>query len=129
MKRSHALLLALLLGVAVVAATFAVMTTTSLGMSAKAAAPATSSAQIAARNHKLDKTEAALRRALAKKPPALPKVPKRVAAEPQIVHVSTASPATQVATAPPAPTSTQPVSDDGSSNAYEPGDDRGGGND
>ena len=110
MKRSHAVLLALLLGVAVVAATFAVLTTTSLGMSAKAAAPAPSSAQIAARSHKLDKTEAALRHALKKKPPALPKLPKRASAQPHVVQVSSSSaPAQPVAAAPPAPTQPSPT--------------------
>ena len=122
MKRSHAVLLALLLGVAVVAATFAVMTTTSLGMSAKAAAPAGSSARIAARNHKLDKTEAALRRALGKKPPALPKLPKRVSAQPHVVQVSSSPAPTQpVASAPTA--STTPPS---ASHETEPSDDGGG---
>ncbi len=124
MKRSHAVLLALLLGAAVVAATFAVMTTTSLGMSAKAAAPAVSSTQIAARNHKLDKTEAALRHALKKKSPALPKLPKRVAAQPHVVQVSSSGPAQPVAAAPSAPTS-QPSS----SHETEPSDDGGGGDD
>jgi hypothetical protein len=126
MKRSHALLLALLLGVAVVAATFAVVTTTSLGMSARAAAPAMPDARIAARTAKLDKTEAALRRALRKKPPALPKLPKRVAPQSRVVHVvSSPPPAEPVSVATSAPTTSQSASDDGGSN-YEPGDDGGG---
>ena len=126
MKRAHALLLALLLGVAVVAATFAVITTTSLGMSAKAAAPTIASARFAARTAKLDKTEAALRRALRNKPPALPKLPKRAVAHPRVVHVvSSPLPAQPVAVAQSAPTSSQSGSDDSGSH-YEPGDDGGG---
>ena len=123
MKRSHALLLALLLGVAAVAATFAVLSTTSLGMSAKAA-PATSSARIAARNAKLDKAEAALRHALKKRPPALPALPKRVKAQPHVVQVAAPAPAAQqVATSAPAPVSSEPSSDDG---GHESGSDDGG---
>ena len=41
------------------------------------AAAAVSAEQLAARNAELDRTEAALRRALRKKPPALPKLPAR----------------------------------------------------
>jgi hypothetical protein len=93
MKRSHALVLALLLGAAAVAATFSVLTTTSLGIGAKAAVPA---AEIAARNAKLDKAEAAVRRALEKKPPALPKLPKRIDSQSHLMRVF-----------PPAPTATQ----------------------
>ena len=104
MKRLHVLVLALLLGAAAVAATFAVLTTASLGTGAKAA-PAVSSAEIAARNAKLDKAEAAMRRALKKKPPALPKLPKRVDSQPRLVRVT--PPAAPVA----APT-TQSGSDD-----------------
>jgi hypothetical protein len=128
MKRAHALLLALLLGAAVVAATFAAVTTTSLGTNAKASTPAVSSAQIAARNAKLDETEAALRHALKKKPPALPKLPQRVASKPHVVRVSTSRPAAQpVVAAPSAPTSTQSSSVSGGES--EPGDDGGGGDD
>ena len=76
MRRPHAFLIALLLGLTVVAAGYAVLRTTSLGMSAKQTA-AIPDEQIAARKAKLDKVEAALARALAKKPPALPKLPKR----------------------------------------------------
>jgi hypothetical protein len=108
MKRSHALLLALLLGVAAVAATFALLSTTSLGISAKAA-PATPTAQIAARNAKLDKAEAALRRALRKRPPALPELPKRINPHPPVVQVT--APPAHPAAGPSAATS-QPSSGD-----------------
>jgi hypothetical protein len=119
MKRTHALLLALLLGVAVVAATFAVVTTTSLGTSAQAA-PSGSSAKIAARNAALDKSEAALRHALKKKPPALPRIPMRQAAH--TVQVRSSVPAQPAAAAP----SAAPSSDDPPSYETEPGDSGGG---
>jgi hypothetical protein len=78
MKPSHAVLLSCLLAVAAVAATLAVLKTTSLGMKATPAAASVSAEQIAARNARLDRAEAALRRALRKKPPALPKLPARL---------------------------------------------------
>jgi len=127
MKRSHALLLALLLGVAAAAATFAVVTTTSLGVSAKAASPGVPSAQIAARSHKLDRTETALRRALKNKPPALPKLPKRVSAQPHVVHVFTSPPPAQPVAAASSSPASQPSSDDGGSHEIESAD--GGGTD
>ena len=54
MKSSHAVLLSCLLAVAAVAATLAVLKTTSLGMQAKPAAAAVSAEQLAARNAELD---------------------------------------------------------------------------
>jgi hypothetical protein len=120
MKRTHALLLALLLGVAVVAATFAVATTTSLGTSAQAA-PSASGAKIATRNAALDKAEAALRHALKKKPPALPKLPKHQAAH-TVQVVSSSAPTQPAAAAPSAASSSSPSSDDPPSHETEPQD-------
>jgi len=104
MRRSHALVLALLLGAAVIAAMFAVLTTTSLGMGASAA-PVVSSAKIAARNAKLDKSETVLRRALKKKPPELPKLPQRITPQPRVIGVT--APAAPVSGAQPAAAPTQ----------------------
>ena len=76
MKRLHVVLLAVLFGLAIIAATFAALETTSRGAQASVSGP--SSKEIAAREAKLDRAEAALRRALHKKPPGLPKLPKRI---------------------------------------------------
>jgi hypothetical protein len=122
MKSSHAVVLSLLLAVAAVAATLAVLKTTSLGMRAKPAAAAGSAEQVAARNAQLDRTEAALRRALRKKPPALPKLPVRQtpAAHPASVSSSPASSqgAVIVATPAPEPSSSE---DDGHESEHEEG--------
>lgn len=112
MKSSHAVLLSCLLAVAAVAATLAVLKTTSLGMQAKPAAAALSAEQVAARNAKLDRTEAALRRALRKKPPALPKLPARhspVAHPASLSSSPSSSQGAVIAAAPPAlePTSSE----------------------
>lgn len=106
MKHLHAFLLALLLAGAVVAATLAVLRTTSLGADAKkpSAVPDT---RIAARNAKLDKIEAGLRRSLKKKPPPLPKLPKRKAA--QVVHVVSSPPPVQPQPSAVAPATSQVV--------------------
>jgi hypothetical protein len=68
LKRIHALFIALALGIAAVAGTFAALETTSLG----AEAATVSEAEIAARDRKLDRAEAALRRAAKRRPPRLP---------------------------------------------------------
>jgi hypothetical protein len=101
MNRLHALLLALLLGASAVAATYAVLKTTALGTNAKATTVGISESRLAARNARLDKVEAALRHALRKKPPALPKRPKRIAPQSHVVHVASSTPPAQsVATTP-----------------------------
>lgn len=68
MKRTSALLVSLAIGVAAIFGVFAVSRTLSLGNHARSA----TSAQIAAKTRQLAKYEASLRKALAKKPPALP---------------------------------------------------------
>ena len=113
MKSSHAVLLSCLLAVAAVAGTLALLKTTSLGVQAKPAAAAVSAEQAAARNAQLDRTEAALRRALRKKPPALPKLPARQtpAAHPASVGPSSSSSQGAVIAAAPAPEPTSSESD------------------
>jgi hypothetical protein len=71
MKRIHGLFIALTLGVAAVAGTFAALETTSLG----AQAATLSDGQIAAREQKLDRAEKEIRRAAERRPPALPTLP------------------------------------------------------
>ncbi|MGH3059331.1 MAG: hypothetical protein ACRDPP_14010 [Gaiellaceae bacterium] len=75
MNRLHALVVAVLLGIAAVAGSYAALGTTALGVTATEAT--ISDAQIAAREAKLDKAARALRRAAKRKPPALPPLPAR----------------------------------------------------
>ena len=80
MKRMHALLIALALGIAVVAGTFAALRTTQLG--SKSVATNVSSAQIARQNQALTRAEAALRAELRRTPPAIHGLPATHAAPP-----------------------------------------------
>jgi hypothetical protein len=74
MKRVHTLFIALVLGGAAAAGLLAATRTVDLG---QAASPNPASAQaIAARAAKLDRLELSLEKALAKRPPKLPKVPR-----------------------------------------------------
>jgi len=75
MNRLHALVIAVLLGVAAVVGTYAAVGTTSLGVTASEAT--VSDAQIEARKAKLDRAARALQRAAKRKPPALPGLPAR----------------------------------------------------
>lgn len=75
MKRIHALIIALALGIAVVAGTFAALRTTQLGAGSQATATQVSSVQISKQNRALNRAEAALRAELKKKPPAIAAVP------------------------------------------------------
>ena len=67
MSKAHVTLISLLLGAAVVLGVFAAIRTTSLA----AERSSTGSESIAARQQRLDSAEAQLRRALARRPPAL----------------------------------------------------------
>ena len=68
MNRRHALIIALGLGVAAVAGTFAAIQTTTLGAEAGTVSPA----QIQARERQLDRAERKLRRQARRRPPAVP---------------------------------------------------------
>ncbi|HEY6960517.1 MAG TPA: hypothetical protein VI408_01370 [Gaiellaceae bacterium] len=70
MKRTHAVLISLMLAAAVVLGSFAAIRSTQLSTGA-AAAPRVDSAQIARQNAALDRAEAALRAQLKKRPPAI----------------------------------------------------------
>lgn len=75
MDRRHGLFIAVAIGLAAIAGTYAALQTTDLGAQA-----ATSSEQeIAAADVRLDRQEAALRKAARKRPPRLPKLPARAA--------------------------------------------------
>jgi hypothetical protein len=73
MDRRHGLFIAVAIGLAAIAGTYAALQTTDLG----AQAATSSEKEIAAADVRLDKQEAALRRAAKKRPPKLPKLPAR----------------------------------------------------
>jgi hypothetical protein len=107
MNRKHGLFLAVALGLAAVAGTYAAMQTTDLG----AQAASVSEQEIAAADKRLDEQEAALRRAARKRPPKLPKLPPRAQA-PVAVPAGSGSapaPAAAPATAAPAPAPAAPA--------------------
>jgi hypothetical protein len=86
MNKTHAAIVALLLAVAAVLGVLAATRTVGIG---SAAGPQAFSATIAARAHRLDRVEAALRKALRDRPPALPPVlatPGVSASAPAIVY-------------------------------------------
>lgn len=77
MPRLHSTLIALVLGGAAAAGLFALVKTVQLGQTAAAAPRVTVSAhELSARRAKLARWSHALERARAKRPPALPKLPK-----------------------------------------------------
>ncbi len=98
MKRSHAVVISLLLGVAIVAGGLAVLRTAGVGSSGQTAAAA-SDQLVAQRTAALDEYEASLRKALAEKPPKLPaltKASKPAPASvptPKVVYVRAQAPA------------------------------------
>jgi hypothetical protein len=70
MKRRHLISISVLLAIAAAVGTLAAFRTAGIGTSSHAATP--SRAAIAERTRRLDRAEASLHRALARKPPALP---------------------------------------------------------
>jgi hypothetical protein len=76
MARKHALLVSLLLGVAIAAGGLAAVRTAHLGQASTTTTGKTQQAQLLKRERLLKRQEIALRHALAKRPPTLPKVPK-----------------------------------------------------
>jgi hypothetical protein len=85
MKRRHAVLTSLLLGLAVVAGALALTRTMALGQST-----GTGEAQIAQRTAALDRAEAQVRRLRAKRPPRLPAASGSAAPETRVVFVRAA---------------------------------------
>jgi hypothetical protein len=69
MKRTHAFLIAVALGIAVVAGTFAALRSQQL---ARTAGPRISSNQYASQTRALDRAEAAIKAELRRRPPAVP---------------------------------------------------------
>lgn len=92
MNKTHAAAIAFLLAASAVLGVVAATRTVGLGRTASAQPPAAGAA-IAARTHRLDRIEAALRRSLRRRPPKLPAVPA-------IQRPAPAPPAAPVAAAP-----------------------------
>lgn len=103
MARKHAVVVALFLGLAAAVGGFAAIKTAALGQpQARASASTNESAALLRRTRILDRQEVALRRAIAKRPPRLPKVPKfapvsipRPAVPAQVATASSAAAAPQ----------------------------------
>jgi hypothetical protein len=98
MERRHGFFLATALGLAAIAGSYAAMQTTDLG----AQAASVSQKEIAAADVRLDKQEAALRRAAKKRPPRLPKLPAKASASTSVAP-GAAAPAASAGPAAPAP--------------------------
>ncbi len=81
MNKRHALLISLAIGAAAIAGTVAATKTAHLGRSATTT-QSSPAALITQRTKALDRTEAALRKALAERPPKLPPVPKAATGSP-----------------------------------------------
>jgi hypothetical protein len=82
MSRSNIAAVSALLALAAVLGTIAATHTVSLGAAKRQAAVTTLQAQ----SRSLDRFEASLRKALARRPPALPALPRRTAASPRVVY-------------------------------------------
>jgi hypothetical protein len=77
MARKHAVFVSVFLGAAIAAGAFAALRTAHLGQASATTATSKSSlAQLLKRERLLDRQQVALERALAKRPPRLPKLPR-----------------------------------------------------
>jgi hypothetical protein len=105
MARKHAFLIAVFLGLAAAIGAFAAINTARLGApQAKAVSAQSQSAQLQRRSRLLNRQAASLRRALAKRPPKLPKVPTFAqAATPSSAQAAVAAAAPRVQYVRPAP--------------------------
>jgi hypothetical protein len=128
MARKHAFLIAIFLGLAAAVGAVAAINTARLGgPQAKAVSTQSQSAQLQRRSRLLNSQAASLRRALAKRPPRLPKVPAFSTAV-RSASAPTSAPAPRVQYVRPAPViivkHRSPEGDD-----HEGGDDGGGSDD
>ncbi len=82
MRKSHVFVLAVLIAVSSALGTYALTRTTELGVQAREASSKDVDAVVATRTRQLNALEISLRKALAKKPPPLPPLPKKVKAIP-----------------------------------------------
>ncbi len=82
MRKSHVVVLALMIAAGSMLGTYALTRTTELGVQAKKTSSNDVDAVVTARTHQLNALEVSLHKALAKKPPPLPRLPKKVKALP-----------------------------------------------
>lgn len=76
MKKSHVAVIAVLVAIGTGLGTYALTRTTELGVQARTASKKATDTAVAARARRLSALEASLQTALARKPPALPRLPK-----------------------------------------------------
>jgi hypothetical protein len=101
MRKSHVFVLAVLIAVGSALGTFALTRTTELGVKARETSTKDVDAAVTARTRQLNALEASLHKALTKKPPALPALPKVKALPPQPApRVYTPAPVRAAAPAP-----------------------------
>ena len=118
MRMIHTLVVALAVGVAGVAGVYAATHTVRLGPTATAAA--VSDAAIARREQALGQTERQLREALARRPPALPPLPRfKPVRAPATAPPPTPTVITVPAAGPAAPQTRHDVEDDGDEHEHE----------
>ncbi len=126
MQRANAVIIALFLGTAVVVGSVAALKTAEL--KSASAKPAISNRTIARRNARLDRAEIALRKALARRPPKLPRVPHFAPVATQAASTPVAAPAPTVRYVRPAPIVVTTHRSGGESEyEHESGDHEGGG--
>lgn len=82
MKKSHVFVLAVLIAVGATFGSYALTRTTELGVQVRTASNKDVDAVVTTRTRQLNTLEISLRKALAKKPPPLPRLPKKVKALP-----------------------------------------------
>jgi hypothetical protein len=111
MRKRHVVAVAVLIGISAALATYAVTRTSELGVSSRASSKKAADATVTVQTRKLDTLEASLRKALALKPPALPRVPKlRPAPQPpRVVYSAAPAPTTRVVVRSAAPVRSTPV--------------------
>jgi hypothetical protein len=132
MQRHNAFFIALLLGAAVVIGSVAALKTSRLGSAS--AKPAVSSRMLARRNARLVRVEIALRKALGRRPPKLPKVPTFAPVTTHSGSATSAAPAPRIVRyvrpAPVVVTTHRAGEDEGEhGQEHESGDHEGGGDD
>jgi len=111
MKKRHVAVVALLIGIGAALGTFAVTRTSELGVSSRATSKKAVDATVTVQAHRLDALETSLRKALAQKPPALPRVPKlHPAPQPttRVVYSAAPAPTTRVVVRAAAPRTAAP---------------------
>ena len=107
MRKRHVIAAAVLIGIGAALGTYAVTRTSELGVSSRATSKKATDATVTVQTHRLDALETSLRKALASKPPALPRIPKLQPApqSSRVVYSAAAAPTTRVVARSAAPAS------------------------